>query len=240
MKKELKFLNIPFEIKADSNDELVIKGHGAVKGNIDSYKDVISDGAFKKTIKEQGERIAFCYQHDIYNPIGKIQVIEEDSKGLYLEVKISDAENDIKTKIKEGILKEMSIGYATMDAKRGEQEGQDVNFLTEIKLYEVSLVTIAANPLAMIESMKSEGQENVDVIDNEFDRLINIERQKEKRFELMKLKALVMSLPLESKDTPVVFELEGSELLGVIGKSDSTKENKPLLTKDEILTILST
>jgi HK97 family phage prohead protease len=228
MKRELKFLNIPFEIKADSEDELIITGHGAIKGNIDSYGDVIVDGAFKKTVKEQGNRIAFCYQHDIYNPIAKIRVIEEDAKGLYLEVKISDAENDIKTKIREGILKEMSIGYTTMDSKRGEKDGKDVNFLTEIKLYEVSLVTIAANPLAMIESMKAEGQKNTDVIDTEFDRLINIERQKEKRFELMKLKALVMSLPLESKATEKP------------AKEESTKEDEPLMTKDEILTILST
>lgn len=220
MKRELKFLNIPFEVKADSDDELIIQGHGAVKGNIDSYKDVITDGAFKKTIKEQGERIAFCYQHDIYNPIGKIQEIKEDGKGLWLKVKISDAEGDIKTKIREGILKEMSIGYSVMDAKRGEQDGEDVNFLTEIKLYEVSLVTIAANPLAMIEGMKSEDQSNKDYIETEFDRILAIERSKEKQYDIMKLKALVMSLPLESKsvETPQ--------------KEEDTKEDEPLMTKE--------
>lgn len=226
MKRELKFLNIPFEVKADSDNELIIEGHGAVKGNIDSYKDVIVDGAFKKTIKEQGDRIAFCYQHDIYNPIGKIIEIKEDSKGLWLRVKISDAENDIKTKIKEGILKEMSIGYSVIDMKRGEQDGEDVNLLTEIKLYEVSLVTLAANPLAIIEGMKAEGQTNKDVIEAEFDRLINIERQKEKRFEIMKLKALVMSLPLEAKAA------EKPE------KEESTIEDEPLMTKEEINNIL--
>jgi HK97 family phage prohead protease len=227
MKRELKFLNIPFEVKADSDDELIIQGHGAVKGNIDSYKDVITDGAFKKTIKEQGERIAFCYQHDIYNPIGKIQEIKEDGKGLWLRVKISDAEGDIKTKIREGILKEMSIGYSVMDAKRGEQDGEDVNFLTEIKLYEVSLVTIAANPLAMIEGMKSEDQSNKDYIETEFDRILAIERSKEKQYDIMKLKALVMSLPLESKsmETPP--------------KEEGTKKDEPLMTKDEISNILN-
>jgi len=224
MKKELKFLNIPFQVKADSDDELIIEGHGAVKGNIDSYKDVITDGAFKKTLKEQGDRIAFCYQHDIYNPIGKIQEIKEDSTGLWLKVKISDAENDIKTKIREGILKEMSIGYSVMEAKRGEQDGEDVNFLTEIKLYEVSLVTIAANPLAMIESMKSEGETNKDVIEAEFDRLLSIERNKEKKYEILKLKTLVMNLPFESKEQNL---------------DDNTNEDEPLITKEEINNILN-
>jgi HK97 family phage prohead protease len=204
MNKELKFLNIPFEIKESSEKELIIEGHGAVKNNIDSYKDVIVDGAFTKTIKEQGDRIAFCLQHDIRNPIGKIQEIKEDEKGLFLRVKISDAEGGIKTKVKEGILKEMSIGYSVIEAEKGEQDGKEVLFLKQIKLYEVSLVTLAANPLAIIEGMKADGQSNKDVIESEFDNLLAIERNNEKKYEIMKLKALVMSLPLESKgvETP--------------------------------------
>jgi len=225
MKRELKFLNIPFEVKADSDKELIIEGHGAVKGNIDSYKDVIVDGAFTKTIEQRGERIAFCLQHDIRNPIGKIQEIKEDGKGLFLKVRISDSEGDIKTKIREGILKEMSIGYSTVDAKAGEVGGEDVTLLTEIKLYEVSLVTVAANEQAFIESMKADGQTNADVISDEFDSLIAIEKNNEKKYEIMKLKALVMSLPLESKETPL--------------KKDSTDKDKPLITKDELNNILN-
>jgi HK97 family phage prohead protease len=226
MKRELKFLNIPFEIKSDSDNELIIEGHGAVKGNIDSYRDVIVDGAFTKTIKEQGDRIAFCFQHDIWNPIGKIQVIKEDAKGLFLRVKISDAEGGIKTKVKEGILKEMSIGYSVIQSEKGEQDGKEVLFLQQIKLYEVSLVTLAANPLAIIEGMKSEGQSNADYIKDEFDRILAIERSKEKQYDIMKLKALVMSLPLESKGTEEPPKDEG------------TIEDEPQLTKDEVINIL--
>ncbi len=226
MKKELKFLNIPFEVKSDSDKELIIEGHGAIKGNIDSYKDVIQDGAFKRTIKEQGERIAFCYQHDIWNPIGKIQEIKEDDKGLWIRVKISDAEGDIKTKIREGILKELSIGYSVIEAKRGEKDGEDVNFLMEIKLYEVSLVTLAANPLALVESMKADGKTTHEVIEEEFDNLIGMERNNNKKFEILKLKALVLSLPLDSKDT------------GTPPEEEDTIEDEPQLTKEQVLTIL--
>lgn len=226
MNKELKFLNIPFEIKADSDKELIIEGHGAVKNNIDSYKDVIVDGAFTKTIKEQGDRIAFCLQHDIRNPIGKIQEIKEDAKGLFLRVKISDAEGGIKTKVKEGILKEMSIGYSVVDAEKSEKDGVEVLLLKQIKLYEVSLVTIAANPLAIIEGMKAEGQTNKEVIETEFDSLLAIERNNEKKYEIMKLKALVMSLPLDSKGTEKP------------PKEKDTDKDEPLITKEEVLTRL--
>lgn len=221
MKRELKFLNIPFEVKADSEKELIIEGHGAVKNNIDSYKDVIIDGAFKKTIEQMGDRIAFCYQHDIWNPIGKILEIREDEKGLFLKVKLSEAEGDIKTKIREGILKELSIGYSVISDEKGEKEGKEVNFLKEIKLYEVSLVTIAANAEAMIESMKQDGATNTDVITAEFDRIISIERNNNKKYELMKLKSLI--IPQLVKDT-IPEEPENNKSIG--------------LTKEEVLTIL--
>jgi HK97 family phage prohead protease len=221
MKRELKFLNIPFQVKADTDDELVIEG------NIDSAGDVIVDGAFKKTLSERAGRIAFCLQHDIFNPIGKILEIKEDEKGLFLKVRISDSEPDVKTKIREGILKEMSIGYSVMDAKNGEKDGKDVLFLTDIKLFEVSLVTVAANPEAMIEAMKAEGQTTQDVIEAEFDRLLALERNNEKKYEIMKLKALVMSLPFESKGTEKPLE------------DDNTNQDEPLkVSSNEILNIL--
>lgn len=197
--KKLEFKD--FEIKGYSEDEgaLTITGYGAIFGNVDSYGDVIQKGAFAKTLSDMAGRIAFCYQHDIWNPIGKINIIKEDEKGLYLEVTISESEDDIKTKIKEGILKEMSIGYRTIKSNDSIVNGVEIRQLTEVKLFEVSIVTIAANPLAIIEGMKSE-VERKNYIESEFDRIIAIEKSHNKQFELLKLKALVLSQP-EQKTT---------------------------------------
>lgn len=214
-KYNLKFLQIPFEVKASKDtDELIIEGYGAVKNNVDSSNEVITDGAFTKTLKEMGDRVAFCYQHDIRQPVGKIIEIFEDSKGLRIKVRISDSETSIKTKIREGILNEMSIGYVVMDAKAGQVSGKDVYLLTEIKLYEISLVTIAANKLALIDSVKGDGESNHEYILNEFDRIIANEKNREKKFEIMLLKTLVSEiLPQE--------------------KAESTEENnKPEVKKD--------
>lgn len=188
MKKDLRFNN--FQIKAikEDGDDLMIEGYGAVFNNIDSYGDVIRKGSFAKTIKERGDRIAFCYQHDIRNPIGKIQEIKEDDFGLWIVVKVSNAEDDIKTKIREKILQEMSIGYVVINANSAMIDGVDVFELTEIRLYEVSLVTVAANDKARITSMKSE-QDREDFIDDEVDRLIAVTRDQHLKFELLKLKA---------------------------------------------------
>lgn len=203
------------ETKADDKGGLTIFGYGAYFGNIDSYGDIIESGAFSKTLIERKDRIAFCYQHDIWNPIGKIQEISEDEKGLKITVKLSDAEKDIQTKVREGILKEMSIGYRTVNSKQEIRDSQEINILTEIKLIEVSLVTVAANPLAVIESMK--GEEKINYVENEFDRVLAIVKNDNINFEIQKLKSLVFSLP------PVTQQPD---------------ESKSQLSKDEILTAL--
>jgi uncharacterized protein len=215
--ENLRFKNFEIEeTKADEKGGLTISGYGAHFDNVDSYGDIIEKGAFKNTLNERAGRIAFCYQHDIWNPIGKIQSIEEDTKGLKITVKLSEAEKDIQTKVKEGILNEMSIGYRTVNSKMETRNEQQVNILTEIKLIEVSLVTVAANPLAVIESMKSE-TEKADYVSNEFDRVLSIVKNENINFEIQKLKSLVFSLP-PAKEQP--------------------KEDKAQLSKDEILTAL--
>lgn len=202
MKTELKYLHIPFETKAGAkDDEVIIEGYGAVKGNIDSYGDVLAEGSMSKSIGERGERIAFCLQHDIYNPVGKILEISEDEKGLKIKARISDAHPEVKTKIKEGILREMSIGYTTINSKQETIDGKEVRILTEVKLYEVSLVTVAANELAVIEDIKSEEGQNKLLA--EFDNVITREKDNGKKYELMRLRSLVKSsLPqIDAQDT---------------------------------------
>lgn len=190
--KDLEFKSFEItEHKADESGNLVITGYGAFFNNIDSYGDVIEKQAFETTIMKRGERIAFCYQHDTWNPIGKILELREDDRGLYLKVQLSEAEKDIQTKVREGILKELSIGYRVIKARNEVREGKEVRILEDIELFEISLVTIAANPLAVITGMKSE--ERNDYLLKEFDRVLAIVRNENINFEIRKLKSLVFS-----------------------------------------------
>jgi HK97 family phage prohead protease len=226
--ENLKFKNFEIEeTKADESGGLTISGYGAVFGNVDSYGDIIEKGAFTKTLSDRAGRIAFCYQHDIWNPIGKIIEIGEDEKGLKVKVKISAAEEDIQTKIKEGILKEMSIGYRTVNSHSEMRDEKEVNLLTEIKLIEVSLVTVAANPLAVIEKMKGEEKQNY--ISKEFDRVLAIVRNDNINFEIQKLKSLVLSATPEQQQPekqPLIIS-KGEIISALIG------------TKKELLTALN-
>lgn len=235
MRHDLKFKGFKIDsFKSEGEDQLIISGWAAKFGNIDSYGDIIQPGAFTKTINERKERIAFCYQHEIDEPIGKILLLEERPEGLWIEVAISASEGDIQTKIKEGILKEMSIGYSTVNSNMGMVDNKEVTYLTELKLYEVSLVTIAANPLATIEGMKAEEKQGY--FESAFERLIVTERNQAKKFELMKLKSEILALIADQPESKATDEeIEPPQVEEVVVEE---KEEEVVFTKDYYLNIL--
>jgi len=199
--KELEFKSFTISgFKSDDSGNLIIDGYGATFNDIDDGNDQIKQGAFAKTLVDRKGRIAFCFQHDIYNAVGKILIIQEDQKGLFLSVMISAAEDDLQIKLKEEIYKELSIGYKVIESHYEQINGKNIRVITEIKLYEVSIVTIAMNEYAMVEGMKSEDQKNF--IEKEFNRLIAIVRNENTNYELMKLKGLTLSVLARLKTEP--------------------------------------
>lgn len=141
-----------FEIKAVREDQtLYVEGYAAVFANIDSYNDRIQKGAFVNTINGTNrDRIAFCKDHDLRDVIGVIVDLREDEKGLWFRAKISKTRDgkDVEILLEDGALKEFSIGYITKAYEWNEEEG--IRTLTEIELWEISLVTRAANDQAKV------------------------------------------------------------------------------------------
>lgn len=203
-----------FEIKAvnfnDQTKEMIIEGYAASFNTSDEKQmtwhpelrdyviasDVISKGAFAKTLNENKKRIAFCQNHDMYNPKGKIVSLEEDEIGLKFTIRISDAEPELKTKIREQIFEEFSIGFQTINAVWEKQDdGTYLRKLTELKLWEISIVTIARNENARITDIKS-----MQFADEIIDRLIKEEKNESKKYQLLQLKSLFEGEPIESLD----------------------------------------
>ena len=146
---KFQFLEVPEE-------ENVIEGYGSIFGNRDSQGDIVAKGAFTKTLQEDRNRIKFLWQHDIREPIGKPMVLREDNLGLFLKAKISLTDTGRKALIlaRDGIINEMSIGYDVV--KETFDKVKKARVLQEIKLYEISMVTIAANPLAAVTGVKQD------------------------------------------------------------------------------------
>lgn len=154
MPKKLQVKNFGFEVKAI--DDNTFEGYASVFRNVDSYRDVIEPGAFSKTIKEN-KRVKVLWQHDPWQPIGKPTTMEEDNHGLYVKAKVANTSlgRDVMELMRSGVIDEMSIGFNTI---KDEWDNEDnVRRIKEVKLWEFSPVTFAANDQAVITDAKSIG-----------------------------------------------------------------------------------
>jgi uncharacterized protein len=149
--KDLIIKNFSFEVKATGENEF--EGYASVFGNKDSYDDIIVPGAFKKTIQES-KRVKVLWQHDPWQPIGKPLAMSEDSKGLHVKAKISNTSlgKDVVQLIKDNVIDELSIGFNTI--KDEWDNLKNARLIKEVKLWEFSPVTFAANDQASIDSIK--------------------------------------------------------------------------------------
>lgn len=145
-------------IKAAGEDGTV-EGYGSVFGVRDNYDDVIAKGAFAATLKahkEAGTMPAMLWQHSADHPIGIWTEMVEDEKGLRIKGQL--ALETVKGKeahalLKMGALNGLSIGF--MSKQWAYDRETDVRTLTEIDLWEVSLVTFPANEKARVTNVKS-------------------------------------------------------------------------------------
>jgi len=198
----------------------VVKGYGSVFGNVDSDGDVINKGAYKKTIQENGQRIKYLYQHDMDKPLGKMVHLEEDDKGLMFEAQIPKTQlgKDVVELMKAGVITENSVGILPIQKEMGSDGYRHIN---EVKLFEISAVTLAANDQAMIMDVK--GNVDPEKIANRYDKLAQLIRKGEisddlgyaLEAEILKLKSIYVNVtqPMEIEITePIEVKADNSEI----------------------------
>jgi HK97 family phage prohead protease len=155
LKMEMQYKQVSFETKSVS-DNGQIEGYASVFGNVDSYGDVVVKGAFSDFLSNNSEKkIPILWQHDTREPVGVASQLKEDDKGLYmmselaLKVRRGQEAHELA---KMGAITGFSIGYTVEEERFSKQEG--INYLTRLKLWEVSIVTFPANEKAQIEGVK--------------------------------------------------------------------------------------
>ena len=198
----------------------VVKGYGSVFGNVDSDGDVISKGAYKKTIQENGNRVKYLYQHDMDKPLGKMVHLEEDDKGLMFEAQIPKTQlgKDVVELMKAGVITENSVGILPVQKEMGSDGYRHLN---EVKLFEISAVTLAANDQAMIMDVK--GNIDQEKIAERYDRIAKLIRKGEisddlgyaLEAEILKLKSIYVNItqPTDIEVTePIEVKADNSEI----------------------------
>lgn len=161
--------SMPLQFKDIDGRKGIVTGYFANFNSIDSDGDVIKKGAFVKSINESGPlsrkpRIKHILNHDWNQPLGVLQTLVEDEKGLYYESKLGNhalGEDFIKM-VDSGLITEHSIGYRTIKYNQVTpwsewSMGKVARELTELKVYEGSSLTfLGANPNTPLIGLKSQ------------------------------------------------------------------------------------
>ncbi len=146
-----------YDIKEIGEDG-VFSGYGSIFGNKDSGGDIVVAGAFAKSLadhRQRGTTVKMFWQHDAHQPIGKWLDISEDGKGLYVEGRLNmgvQKAREVHALLKAGDIDGLSIGYGIVDAEPDEKRG--ALLLKQLKLLEVSVVSMAMNERARVDAVK--------------------------------------------------------------------------------------
>lgn len=145
-----KLLTFQFKLSAnqtkDASEECIIEGF-ANTSDKDRVGDVVLPSAFEKSLPTYLSNPVLLANHDWNDPCGMVMDAEVQDKGLFIRAKISATRPDIKTLIREGVLRTFSIGYNELDADM--DEATQTKFIKSLELLEISIVTVPANAMAL-------------------------------------------------------------------------------------------
>ena len=164
MSKEIQHKGIgrPLEHKETREDGIMrIKAYALAFDNVDSYGDVILPTACDAFLaSENAARLKLCYQHDQHEVIGVITDKGVDAIGMWIEAEIlpTTTGKDVQLLLDAGAIDEFSIGYYADKYRYEKRDGYpyEVRVLEAITVIEVSPVTRAANPKAVLTDKKEE------------------------------------------------------------------------------------
>lgn len=202
---ELRFNN--FENVIDENDgKLRVSGYvnevekfSHTLGTRKKFKEKICRGTFKRAL-EKGNDIHFLAEHDDNKILASTRnnslTLVEDEKGLFMTAEISPTSygKDYHTLINDGILRNMSFGFSVdKDKWKKSHDGIYTREITDLTLYEVSVVTNPAYPQS---SIQARGMSLVNELEIPSD--IEVEEEME---EVKQEEVVVEETPTEEKRT---------------------------------------
>ena len=120
-------------------------GYAAVFDRPDRGGDVVRQGAFERSLA--AGTVPVLWQHEKGRPIGRIDYLREDSRGLRVIARVVDAQ--VAALLKARAVTGLSFGYRVREA-----QGSEPRELTELDLVEVSLVTFPMQPLARVHALE--------------------------------------------------------------------------------------
>ena len=126
-------------------------GYAAIFDRLDRGGDVVRAGAFERSLALGARSVPLLWQHDPGRPVGRIEYLKEDRRGLRVIARLSGgaAGREAAALLKEGALAGLSFGYRVRKAA-----GAAPRELIDVDLVEVSLVTLPMQPGARVHALE--------------------------------------------------------------------------------------
>ncbi len=166
-RKNMEYKLCSCEIKEMNDAKYQFSGHISVKNNLDYGRDIVRNGAYRKSLADAFQRKAagdaFLYPY-LWNhfadtpPIGGIYDADETKTGMRAWVQLNpeiSLARDVYSSLKMKTLSRQSVGYlaTSVNWAKGE-DGQSIRELLEMDVKEGSCCIFAMNPLARVEQIK--------------------------------------------------------------------------------------
>ena len=128
-------------------------GYAAVFDRPDRGGDVVRPGAFERSLARGAGAVPLLWQHDPARPVGRIEYLSEDKRGLRVIARLSSgaAGRAAAALLKVGAVAGLSFGYRVRKSS-----GAAPRALEEVELVEVSLVTVPMQPRARVHALQAQ------------------------------------------------------------------------------------
>ncbi|HUY68250.1 MAG TPA: HK97 family phage prohead protease [Alphaproteobacteria bacterium] len=139
----------------------VFSGYASVFGALDQQNEIVAPGAFTRSLgqwRKQGRLPAMLWMHDPTQPVGLWLSVKEDSNGLAVDGRLAlrtQKGGEAYELLKMGALTGLSIGYRVIASRI--DAARKARVLTDVDLFEISLVTFPANEAARVDDVKRTG-----------------------------------------------------------------------------------
>jgi len=136
-----------------------LAGYASVFGVADQGGDVVEAGAFAGA---GTARLPLLWQHDAREPIGFVEQLGEDSRGLRVVARVvaSGRGAQVARLLEAGAIDGLSFGYRVKASRR--DRVRNVRALERLELIEVSVVTFPMQPLARVLGLSKVAEETID------------------------------------------------------------------------------
>lgn len=130
----------------------VFTGYASLFDQVDLGQDSVAPGAFRKSLIARGASgVRMLFQHDPSHVLGVWLNLKEDAVGLHVRGRLTGGvskADEVRALLETGALDGLSIGFKTIKSRKNTKSG--VRVLTEIDLWEISVVTFPMLPEARV------------------------------------------------------------------------------------------